>query len=325
MVAGGSAPLAADGPTVAEAGREPADHDDAEAGAALHPFLEAKRTRTPLEGRVIGWNDGGFHVLAAGQAAFCPRSQMEIGSLQGPQVYLERTFAFHVLRVQRRPLRVIVSRATVLRAERTAAARDRRKALKAGAVVEGTVASLADFGAFVDLGADVRGLVHVSEIAREAPAHPSERLTVGQQVAVKILRVEKGGRRISLSLRALELDPWADLASRLAAGTVVRGRVERSDRRGAVVALEAGVSGWLAASQMGLPRETSPARVFPPGKELSVQVLAVDLKKKQIALSLEGAALEGSRADYQEYLRRQKRDVGGKGFNALAAAFRRAR
>ncbi len=283
---------------------------------------KAKNERREIEGRVIGWNNGGFHVVVDKVTAFCPRSEMEPGGIQEPQTYLDQTFRFLVLRIQKKAKRVVISRVAALRAERGRRRSELREKIAPGAVLDGRIASLTDFGAFVDLGG-VQGLVHVSEIRRERTEKPAEALAVGQQVRVKVLKVEQGGKRISLSMKALEPDPWKGVKERFEEGAVVDGVVEKVASFGAFVALEPGLTGLLPTASMTLPRGSSAARLFPPGKKVSVQILRVDPRRRRISLTLEGSKVEGSRADYESYVKGQKR--AGDGFNALAAALEKIR
>jgi ribosomal protein S1 len=278
--------------------------------------------KAEIEGRVIGWNNGGFHVVVGGTTAFCPRSEMELGTAKEPSEYLDKTLEFQVLRVQKKGRRVVLSRAALLRGERAKARSEARDKLSAGSVVTGRVASLTDFGAFVDLGG-VQGLVHVSEMSRQRIEHPSDMLEVGQEVEVKILKLEKGGRRISLSMRALQPDPWQEIHDRFPEGSVVTGKVEKTTSFGAFIELEPGLTGLLPASVISLPRDASLARVYPPGKDVQVQIVSVDSRRQRISLTLEGSALEGSRSDYQAYVRDQRQGAPTQGFNALADAFRK--
>jgi small subunit ribosomal protein S1 len=300
-------------------GTEKAQARESEVVQTLRRAMDEK---SEIEGRVIGWNNGGFHVVVGSTTAFCPRSEMELGVAKDPGEYLDKTFAFQVLRVQKKGRRVVLSRAALLRGERARVRSEAREKLSVGSVVSGVVASLTDFGAFIDLGG-VQGLLHVSEMSRHRIDHPSDHLQVGQEVEVKILKLEKGGRRISLSMRALEPDPWKGIQDRFPEGSVVNGTVEKTTSFGAFIQLEPGLTGLLPASALALPRDASLARVYPPGKELRVQVVAVDPRRQRISLTLEGSALEGSRNDYQAYLREQRQSDSAKGFNALADAFRK--
>ncbi len=278
---------------------------------------------TGVEGKVIGWNAGGFHVVVDGFAAFCPRSEMEPGKVGEPRDYVDQAFEFKVIEIRRGGRRVVLSRAAAAREESHERARATRKTLEVGAVVEGTVASITDFGAFVDLGG-VQGLVHISEIGRRRVEHPSDVFEVGQTVEVKILRIEQGGRRISLSRKALEPDPWKDLSERLREGTVVTGVVEKTERFGALIEIEPGLTGLLPSSEMSLPRDTSPARAFPSGREVDVQIVSIDPRRRRISLAPKGAQLGGSRSDFEDY-KKSAADEMSAGFNALEAAFRKSR
>jgi predicted RNA-binding protein with RPS1 domain len=327
-------------PEVAEAAAEPpateaADEasqptQEAEAPAGVPPtavvegpvgvLLAARDEKTPVEGKVFGWNDRGFHVVIQGLTAFCPSSEMELGAPKAPASYVDQSFPFRILRVQSKGRRIVVSRAAVLRDEKS-----RRKAgvlaqLEVGEATEGTVSSITDFGAFVDLGG-VEGLVHISEISRQRIEHPSEVLEVGQKIEVKVLRIEKKGRRISLSIKALEGDPWQAAEKRFRVGAEVKGKVEKTLSFGAFIELEPGLSGLLPTSEMKLPRGSSPGRSYPAGREVLVQIASVDSKRRRISLSLCGSKLEGSRSDYLDYVKKQKRARGG--MNAMAAAFQK--
>lgn len=280
----------------------------------------AQEEQSDLEGKVIGWNRGGFHIVLGEITAFCPRSEMELGSPGTPESYLDKTYKFQVLKVQKRGRRVVVSRTASLKAERSRARAETRKTLEAGAVVSGRIASLTEFGAFVELGGGIQGLLHVSEISHRRVQKPSDELEVGQEVRVRILKIERGGKRISLSLRALESDPWRGVRERLQEGSVVQGRVEKVNQFGAFIELEPGLVGLLPTSAMSLPRDASPARAYPAGREVKVVVASVDSRRQRIGLTLEGSSLEGTRHDYQAYIRDQGEDTST-GFNALANAF----
>ncbi len=288
----------------------------------VRTLRQAMQEKAEIEGRIIGWNNGGFHVVVGATTAFCPRSEMELGAAKDPSEYLDKTLEFQVLRVQKKGRRVVLSRAALLRGERAKIRSEARDKLSAGSVVKGRVASLTDFGAFVDLGG-VQGLVHVSEMSRQRVEHPSDMVEVGQEIEVKILKLEKGGRRISLSMRALEPDPWQEIHDRFPDGSVVTGKVEKTTSFGAFIELEPGLTGLLPASVISLPRDASLPRVYPPGKQVQVQIVSVDSRRQRISLTLEGSALEGSRSDYKAYVRDHRDTEPTQGFNALADAFRK--
>lgn len=290
----------------------------------VQALRQAKDDQTSVEGRVIGWNRGGFHVVIGGITAFCPRSEMELGHPKSPKEYLDQTFPFQILKVQKRGRRVVVSRTASLKSERSKLRSEMRQQIETGATLEGRIATLTDFGAFVDLGAGIQGLVHISEISHQRIDKPQDLLEVGQDVNVKVLGVEKGGKRISLSMRALESNPWSDIRDRFPGGTLIKGKVQKTTRHGAVVELAPGITGLLPTSAMSLPRDASIARAFPPGREVSVQVVNVDDRRHRISLVPEGSAVEGTWHDFQSF-RKDQDEGSGQGFNALADALKKAR
>lgn len=275
-----------------------------------------------VEGKVIGWNDGGFHVVVDGKTGFCPRSEMEVGAPRTPKDYVDETFTFSVLRVEKGGKRIVLSRKARLESDRKEVLGKLQEEMEQGQVLTGTVASLTDFGAFIELGG-VQGLLHVSEISRRRINDPREVLQEGEEVEVKILAIEKGGRRISLSMKALEPDPWKDADKLFPQGKVVQGVVERTANFGAFIEIAPGLTGLLPTSNMSLPRDASAARVYHPGKKVSVQIVSVDKRRRRVSLGLEGSGTEGSKADFDSFRQQQQNEEPA--FNAMAAALDRAR
>jgi ribosomal protein S1 len=296
---------------------EIAEAAEPQAGPEVEKIRGAMQSGSSVQGKVIGWNSGGMHVVVNDVAAFCPHSEMEIGDPLDPKDYVDKTYDFFVLRIENEGKRIVVSRVSHLRQEQKALQAAARGQIKTGAVLTGKVVTIKDFGAFVDLGG-VQGLVHISELARRRVERTEDVVHEGDDVQVKVLKVDKGGRRISLSMKALEPDPWRDVAKKYPVGSTQQGRVEKVERFGAFVQLEPGLSGLLPASKMSIPAGTTAARVFRPGREVTVQVLSVDSRRQRISLGLEGDSSEGSRSDFESYLHGQRQESGG--FNALAAA-----
>jgi small subunit ribosomal protein S1 len=242
-----------------------------------------------VEGLVTGQNKGGFDVQVAGVRAFCPASQIDLRR-GDPASYVGQRFRFRVTRVEAGGRNVVVARRPLLEEESAQQATNTWERLTVGAVVQGTVTSLRDFGAFVDLGG-VDGLIHVSELGRGRAAHPSEVLQVGQVIEAQVLKLEPatGGSRgrISLSIRALAPDPWATLPERFPVGTSLKGIVRRLEQFGAFVELEPGVDGLVHVSRMTLDRRIShPRQVAAIGDQVDVTVIALDLEKRRIGLSM---------------------------------------
>ena len=299
--------------------KAPAPDVPVEESPEVAALRKAKEEGTPVEGRVFGWNNGGFHVVVGDVPAFCPRSEMEAdGQVAEPESYLDQTLQFLVLRVQEAGRRIVLSRSALEKREHHRQREATLQEISAGTVTKGTVTSVVEFGAFVDLGG-VEGLVHRSELTRRRYERIEDVVEVGREVDVKVLKIEKGGRRISLSMKALEPDPWKGVEKRFPEGSVVTAKVEHTAAPGAFIELEPGLTGLLPTSEMNIPREAIPARIFPPGKEVKVVVMSLDPRRRRISLALEGSKPGASHKDLAEFQKSQKKEV--EGFGALAAAF----
>ncbi len=215
-----------------------------------------------VEGKVVGRRKGGFDITIAGVRGFCPMSQ--ISDIRGDDLdsYLGQTYAFKVLEFDPDNRKLVVSRAALLREEKEKLRAEAWQRLEVGAVVEGTVGSLTDFGAFVDLGG-VDGLVHVTEIAHHRVNRPSDLLSLGDQVQVKILDLDPDNNRISLSMKQLQPDPWDGVDERYPVRGAFTGSVVRTTDFGVFVELEPGLDGLIHVSQLQ------------PGVELGSEEVAV--------------------------------------------------
>lgn len=286
-----------------------------------------------VEGSVTEVVKGGVRVQVAGLTGFCPISQLDLRYVEDPSEYVGRRLSFRILRYEegRGAPNVVLSRRALLEEEARARAEETRARLEEGAVVQGTVTSLAGYGAFVDLGG-LEGLLHVSEIGHGRIDHPQDVLAVGQVVDVKIKRIEppregEKSERISLSLKALEQDPWEVAAERFREGTVAQGRVVRLEPYGAFVELAPGVDGLVHVSELAADRRVShPREVVAVDETVEVKVLKVDAERRRISLSMTAAAAEaeGSEAAaVKEYYRREGQE--GAGFGSLGDFFKKAR
>ena len=266
------------------------------AGGGRSNLAEAAATGLPVEGVVTAVNKGGLEVDVAGVRAFCPLSQLELRPVADPAEYVGRRLEFRITRhdEDRRGTNVVLSRRALLEEEAQARAVGTRGKLVVGAVLPGVVTALKDFGAFVDVGG-IEGLLPASEISFERGTRPADVLTVGQQVTVQVMRVEKRDdprrpEQVSFSLKALERDPWQDAATQLPAGTFVRGRVTRTEQFGAFVQLAPGVEGLIHISQLAGDAPSRPLRhardAVKPGDAIEVVVLAVEPDKRRISLGL---------------------------------------
>src|SRR6266849_5878941 len=242
-----------------------------------------------IEGLVTGENKGGYDVQIGSVRAFCPGSQIDRRRVEGAQ-YVGQRLRFRITKLEAGGRNVVVSRRQVLEEEAAEQAQAVWAELRVGAVVAGTVTSLRDFGAFVDLGG-VEGLIHVSGLGHSRAAHPSDVLQVGQRVEAQVVKLEpdpKGGRgRVGLSLRALAPDPWMTAAERFPAGASVRGTVRRLEQFGAFVELAPGIDGLVHVSRLALDRRVShPRQIVSIGDTVDVTVVGLDLVKQRIGLSM---------------------------------------
>ncbi len=263
----------------------------ADPGAALGQMRAAHAAGVPVTGRVTAINAGGLEVDLGGARGFCPVSQIESGYCADPSTYLGRTLEFLVTGIEDTRRSVVLSRRQLLRRTEEEEMRRRLAALKPGDELVGTVARLEPFGAFVNLGG-MDGLVHVSEIQYGRVAHPRDVLREGEKVRVRVLRIEAGkeGRpRIALSIKASSPDPWTDIAQRFAPGMRVKGVVARLADFGAFVTLAPGIDGLVHISEIAPHRTERVKDALAVGREVEAIVLAVDVAKQRISLSIRAA------------------------------------
>ncbi|MEN8168246.1 MAG: 30S ribosomal protein S1 [Pseudomonadota bacterium] len=253
---------------------------------------QAFEEQLPVEGHVTGTTKGGLEVEMSGVRAFCPASQIDISYVDDLEHYVGERLAFRITKYEGgRHTNLVVSRRALLEEEQRTLAAETRSHLEVGAVMQGKVSSLKEFGAFIDLGG-IEGMVHISELAFGRVEHPQDILSVGQQVEVSVLSIEKTDNprhpeRIALSIRALEKDPWQDVPIQFPVGSLVTGTVSRVQPFGAFIELMPGVDGLVHISEMGAGRRINhPQEVVSVGDKVEATVLSVDMEKQRIGLSL---------------------------------------
>ena len=289
--------------------------------ATARQLEDAFRTGLPVEGKVERAVKGGFEVTVARQRAFCPASQIDVARAE-PSAHEGRVYEFRIVEYREGGRNLVVSRRALLEERQLAEAADVRRSIVPGAVVTGRVTSVRDFGAFVDLGAGVQGLLHVSEIGWSRVPDASQALTPGDEITVKVLQVDEERQRISLGLKQLTPDPWATVGERYEVGQLRPGRVTRVADFGAFVELEPGVEALAHASTFtsaGRPQDWR--ALVAPGTPGLFEILVIDLEKKRIGVR---AALDIHEAeDVREY--GERRDAGAPdGFGSLADKLRGA-
>ena len=238
-----------------------------------------------VKARVTGQNTGGLELKVGPLSAFMPASQVGLRHDDDLAQYLTQTLTCQVLEVDRDRKRILLSRRAVLEREQEAARKETVGKLSTGQVIQGKVTRVEAFGAFVDIGAGMEGLVHVSNLSRRRVENPNDVVHPGQRVEVQVLEIKDGGKRIGLGMKQLEADPWLDVAERYASDAVVRGKVTRLTEFGAFVELEPGLEGLLHVSQLGKDRVRRARDVLKVGEELSVRIVAVEPARQRLSLS----------------------------------------
>jgi small subunit ribosomal protein S1 len=271
-----------------------------------------RESRELFEGTVSGYNKGGLIIKLGQLRGFVPASQVSLSRRRRAQgttpdqrwgKMVDEPIITKVIEVDRRRNRLILSERAATREARDALKERLISDLEPGEVREGHVISLADFGAFVDIGG-ADGLVHKSEITWKRIAHPRELLTVGQQVQVKVLGVDSDRRRISLSMRELESDPWDEIADRFNEGQLVEGTITKLTKFGAFASLagteEYDFEGLIHISELSDRRVEHPREVVQEGQDLTLRVIKIDRKRRRIGLSLKRvASSEYAEQDWQ--------------------------
>jgi small subunit ribosomal protein S1 len=256
-------------------------------GAATDRQLEdAFRAGLPVEGKVERAVKGGFEVRIGRARAFCPISQMD--TPRAPSVPHEgHVYEFRIIEYKDEGRNLVVSRRALIEERDKERAAEVRRSIVAGAVVTGRVASVRDFGVFVDLGGGVQGLLHVSEIGWSRVDDPSQMFTPGDEITVKVLNVDEQKQKISLGLKQLTDDPWVTAAERYAVGQVHQARVTRVAEFGAFVELEPGVEALAHASTFPpTGRSDAWTKQVPPGSTAAFEILSIDPVKKRIGVAL---------------------------------------
>jgi small subunit ribosomal protein S1 len=257
-------------------------------GAALRQQLEdAFRSGLPVEGKVERAIKGGYDVKIGGQRAFCPISQMDSAFTADPAVHEGKVYTFRIVEYREGGKNLVVSRRALLEEEEREKAEEVRLSAVPGAVLPGRVVSVREYGAFVDLGAGVQGLLHVSEMGWSRVSNPEDVVKAGDEITVKVLRVDEAKKQIALGLKQLEADPWTKVAEAYSVGQVREGRVTRLAAFGAFVELAPGIEGLAHVSTFpptGIADGWKAS--VPPGTLGSFEILSVEVDRKRIGVAM---------------------------------------
>jgi small subunit ribosomal protein S1 len=259
---------------------------------------KAKRTRTwtrledafqkseIVTGIISGRVRGGFTVDVDLVRAFLPGSLVDVRPIRDPGALEGQVLEFKVIKLDQKRNNVVVSRRAVVEAEYSAERESLLKNLQEGSVLKGVVKNLTDYGAFVDLGG-IDGLLHITDMAWKRVKHPSEVVSVGQELEVKVLKFDRERNRVSLGLKQLGADPWADLARRYPPNTRLFGKVTNIADYGCFAEIEEGVEGLVHVSEMDWTnKNVNPHKVVQIGDEVEVMVLDIDEERRRISLGL---------------------------------------
>jgi small subunit ribosomal protein S1 len=247
---------------------------------------KAFQNNEKVTGVIFNQVKGGFTVDLDGAVAFLPRSQVDIRPIRDVSPLMNVQQPFQILKMDRRRGNIVVSRRTVLEETRAEQRQELVQNLEEGQVIDGVVKNITDYGAFVDLGG-IDGLLHVTDIAWRRVNHPTEVLSIGQQVKVKIIKINHETHRISLGMKQLQDDPWQGIEAKFPVGTRFKGRVTNITDYGAFVELEPGIEGLIHVSEMSWTKKNvHPGKIVSTSQEVEVQILEVDSVKRRISLGL---------------------------------------
>ncbi|PSC04831.1 30S ribosomal protein S1 [Alsobacter soli] len=239
-----------------------------------------------VTGVIFNQVKGGYTVDLDGAVAFLPRSQVDIRPIRDVTPLMGVPQPFQILKMDRRRGNIVVSRRTVLEETRAEARSELVANLEEGQVVDGVVKNITEYGAFVDLGG-IDGLLHVTDMAWRRVNHPSEVVTIGQQLKVKIIKINHETHRISLGIKQLLADPWEGIEAKYPVNAKFTGRVTNITDYGAFVELEPGIEGLIHVSEMSWTKKNvHPGKIVSTSQEVEVQILEVDPVKRRISLGL---------------------------------------
>lgn len=239
-----------------------------------------------VEGRVTGHNKGGLELVIDGIRAFMPISQVERGRVEELAPYVNTKMRCEITDVRRDERQIVVSRRNVLDREAEEEAARTFETLVEGRIVKGTVKTIMPYGAFVDIGG-MDGLLHIKDLAFTRVEKMEDVVKTGQQLEVMILKIDRAARKLSLGLKQVMPDPWADADMKWPVDSVITGRVTRLEGFGAFVELEPGVEGLVPISEMTFERRIKhPGEIVKAGDVIKVRVLSMDLGLRRISLSI---------------------------------------
>lgn len=260
----------------------------------LDLLQDAYANEVPLQGKVTQTCKGGFNVDILHRRAFCPISQMDLKFVEATDDYVGQTFNFLITKFEENGKNIVVSRKILLQREQAKSAEQFCETLNIGSILDGCITRIVSYGAFVELAAGVDGMVHVSELSWSRIENPEEVVSVGDTITVKIIDIKAGDgpslKKIALSVKQLESDPWNTAGDRFKIGDKITGKVTQCVKFGAFVEIAPGVEGLVHISEMSyIKRVLNPEDIVSPGQTVSVMIKKCDPDKRRISLSLRDA------------------------------------
>ncbi|MDO9583054.1 MAG: 30S ribosomal protein S1 [Desulfomicrobium sp.] len=241
-------------------------------------------------GRIVRRIKGGYVVEIKGIEAFLPGSHVDLRPVPDMDALVNQDFEFRVLKINRRRSNVIVSRRVLLEEERDRKRGELLTTLEEGQSVTGVVKNITEYGVFIDLGG-LDGLLHITDMSWKRIKHPKEMVQLGDDLTLKVLSFDKDEKKVSLGLKQLVMDPWANISEKYPEGFKLSGKVTNLVDYGAFVELEAGVEGLVHISEMSWTRKLRhPSQMVRPGDEVDVIILGVDVDRKRISLGMKQVA-----------------------------------
>ncbi len=254
-----------------------------ESWSHLEQAYESKET---IRGMIVGRVKGGFTVEINKVRAFLPGSLVDVKPIRDPESFEGKEFEFKVIKVDVKRNNIVVSRRAVLEAETNVERAAVLENISEGHEIKGVIKNLTDYGAFVDLGG-VDGLLHITDMSWKRIKHPSEILNIGDEIKVKVLKIDRDNVRVSLGLKQLGGDPWQDISQRFPVNGKISGRVTNITDYGCFVEIEEGIEGLVHVSEMDWTnKNVNPNKVIHLGQEVEVMVLDVDAERRRISLGI---------------------------------------
>ncbi len=274
-------------------------HKLARHAATREALRNAFESGLPVEGKVEAVIKGGYDVRFSGQRAFCPISQIGTTYTEDPSIHVGKVYLFRIVEHRAEGKNIVVSRRAILEEEERERAQEVRKLVVKDAVLRGRVVSVRDYGAFIDLGGGIQGLLHVSELSWSRVTDPATVVKPGDEVEVKVLSVDEEKGKISLGLKQLQADPWSTVAGGFEVGQLLSGRVTRALDFGAFIEIAPGIEALAHVSTFPPTGKADGWKALAPaGESVPVEILSIDLERKRVGVAVvERGSAKAERAE----------------------------